>query len=255
MPLLTAEGLVAVLTLTALELVLGIDNVIFIAILAGKLPKHEQNRVRTIGLALAGGARFALLFSIVWIMGLTSNVVTIFGRGLSWRDLIMIAGGLFLIYKAVGELHQKLEGETGASGEAVKAGATAVLVQIVAIDVVFALDSIIAAIGMVNDLATMATAIVVSVILMIAVSRHVHQFVSRHPTVKVLALSFLLMIGMVLIAEGFDVHVPKSSVYFAMAFALFVEFMNQRLRKVHQGPVALHEPYAETGTPTRADTR
>lgn len=243
--LLTPDALVAVITLTALELVLSIDNVIFIAILAGKLPPHQHDRARTIGLALAALGRIALLFSIVWIMGLTADVFTLVGRGMSWRDLILIAGGLFLIYKAVGELHQRLEGDVDVKGAVVKASFAAVLAQIAALDIVFALDSIITAIGMVRDIKIMAAAIVVSAFLMMVLSSYVHRFVSRHPTIKVLALSFLLMIGMVLIAEGFDIEVPKGYVYFAMGFAVFVELMNVRLRRVSQPAVALHEPYAE----------
>jgi len=243
--LLTPEAIVAVTTLTALELVLGIDNVIFISILAGKLPPHMQDRARTIGLSLAAFGRLALLFSIVWIMGLRADLFTVFGMGISWRDLILIAGGLFLIYKAVAELHQKLEGESDVKGAAVKASFAAVLVQIALLDIVFALDSIVTAIGMVRDIRIMAVAIILSVILMLVVSKYVHTFVSRHPTIKVLALSFLLMIGMVLIAEGFDVEVPKGYVYFAMGFAVFVELMNMRLRKVTQQAVTLHEPYMD----------
>jgi predicted tellurium resistance membrane protein TerC len=243
--LFDAEALIALVTLTTLELVLGIDNVIFISILAGKLPAPQHDRARVIGLALAGFGRIALLFSIVWIMSLTADVFTVFGHGLSWRDLILVAGGLFLIYKAVGELHQKLEGETDVKGAVVKASFAAVLVQIAVLDVVFALDSIITAIGMVRDTRIMAVAIVVSAVLMMAVSGYVHHFVSRHPTIKVLALSFLLMIGMVLIAEGFDLEVPKGYVYFAMGFAVFVELINMRIRRVSQPAVVLHEPYVE----------
>jgi predicted tellurium resistance membrane protein TerC len=243
--LLTPEALVAVVTLTALELVLGIDNVIFIAILAGKLPPHQQDRARMVGLSLAAFGRIALLFSIVWIMGLTDDVFTLFGNGISWRDIILIAGGLFLIYKSVDELHQKLEGEADAKGAAVKVGFAAVLLQIAVLDIVFALDSIITAIGMVRDIRIMAIAVVLSVILMMVVSGYVHRFVSKHPTIKVLALSFLMMIGMVLIAEGFDVEVPKGYVYFAMGFAVFVELMNMRLRKVTQPAVTLHEAYVQ----------
>jgi predicted tellurium resistance membrane protein TerC len=231
--LLTPEALAAVVTLTALELVLGIDNVIFIAILAGKLPRERQTRARVVGLTLAAGGRLLLLFSLVWILGLTADVVRVFGRGLSWRDLILVAGGLFLIYKAVGELHQSLEGGHEDETRA-RAGASfaAVLVQIVVIDVVFALDSIITAVGMVDDIRIMAIAIVLSVVLMMLVSAYVHAFVSKHPTIKVLALAFLLMIGMVLIAEGFGFEVPKDYVYAAMAFAVFVEILNMRMRKV-----------------------
>ncbi|HUL67086.1 MAG TPA: TerC family protein [Burkholderiaceae bacterium] len=243
--LLAPEALIAIVTLTALELVLGIDNVIFIAIIAAKLPSHQQNRARMIGLTLAAFGRIALLFSIVWIMGLTRDVFTLLGKGMSWRDLILIAGGVFLIYKAVDELHQRLEGPIDAKGAALKAGFGAVLVQIAVLDIVFALDSIVTAIGMVRDVRIMAVAIVFSVILMMVVSGYVHRFVSRHPTIKVLALAFLLMIGMVLIAEGFDVEVPKGYVYFAMGFAVFVEVLNMRLRKVTQPAVTLHEAYVE----------
>jgi len=248
--LLNAEALVAVVTLTALELVLGIDNIIFIAILAGRLPPSRQTRARVFGLMLAAVGRIALLFSIVWILGLTEEIFSLFGRGLSWRDLILIGGGLFLIYKAVGELHQSLEG--GAEAKSATAGASfgAVLVQIFVIDVVFALDSIITAVGMVDDIRIMAVAVVASVLLMMAVSGLVHAFVSRHPTIKVLALSFLLMVGLVLIAEGFGFEVPKGYVYFAMAFAVFVEMMNMRLRKTKPTPVTLHDSYREPSEPS-----
>ena len=235
--LLTAEALVAVVTLTALELVLGVDNVIFIAILSGKLPREQQTRARAIGLALAAIGRLILLFSIVWILGLTVEVFNLFGRGLSWRDLILIAGGLFLIYKAVGELHHSIEGGPDITRSAARASYVAVLFQIAVIDVVFALDSIITAVGMVDDIRIMAVAIVASVLLMIVASGFVHAFVTRHPTIKILALSFLLMVGMVLIAEGFGIEVPKGYVYFAMAFAVFVEMMNMRLRRP-----GLHRP-------------
>jgi len=242
--------LVAVLTLTALELVLGIDNVVFIAILAGKLPPRLRDRVRLFGLLLAAGGRIGLLFAVAWIMGLTVDAFTVFGRGLSWRDLILMAGGLFLLYKAVTELHLSVEGDSDAKGASMQnAGVTTVLLQIVALDVVFALDSIVAAVGMARDLATMSAAIVLSVMLMMAVSGQVHRFVTRHPTIKLRALSFLLMIGLVLILEGLRVEVPKSSVYFAMGFAVFVELLNIRFRKVRQKPVALHEPYVDTETP------
>jgi predicted tellurium resistance membrane protein TerC len=243
--LIAPEAMIAVVTLTALEFVLGVDNVVFIAILAAKLPPHEQDRVRTIGLALAGLGRVGLLFSISWILGMTTALFELFGRSVSWRDLVVITGGLFLIYKAVGELHQKLEGDADVKGGITKATSSAVLLQIVALDIVFALDSILAAIGMVRDIKIMAVAILCSVILMTIVSGHAQRFISRHPTVKVLALSFLLMIGTVLMAEGFHIEVPKGYVYFAMGFAILVEVMNLRLRKVTQSPVTLHEPYVE----------
>jgi len=247
--LLTAEALAAIVTLTALELVLGIDNVVFIAILAGKLPARRQARARSLGLTLAAFGRIALLFSLVWILGLTAEVFHLFGRGLSWRDLILIAGGLFLIYKAVGELHQNLEGLADAKGAVVPASFVAVLVQIAVLDVVFALDSIITAVGMVKDIRIMAIAIVLSVAMMMVVSGYVHAFVSRHPTIKVLALSFLLMVGMVLIAEGFGIEVPKGYVYFAMAFAVLVEMLNMRARTVTQAAVTLREPYRPHSEP------
>jgi predicted tellurium resistance membrane protein TerC len=247
--LLTPEALAATLTLTALELILGIDNVIFIGILAGKLPPAQRRHARIVGLTLAAFGRIGLLFSIVWILSLTENVFSVFGRGMSWRDLILITGGLFLIYKAVGELHQNLEGAVDAKGAVVKASLAAVLAQIVVIDVVFALDSIITAIGMARDIRVMALAVVLSAILMMLVAGYVHHFVDRHPTIKVLALSFLLMIGMVLIADGFELHVPKGYVYFSMAFAVFVEMLNMRLRRVAQPAVTLHEPYLEKEPP------
>ena len=243
--LLAPEALIAMATLTGLELVLGIDNVIFIAILAGKLPPHQQRSARIFGLVLAAAGRIGLLFSIVWILGMTAEVFHVFGRGVSWRDMILMGGGLFLIYKAVGEMHQNLEGDPDARGAAVKASFAAVVLQIVAIDVVFALDSIITAIGMVREIQIMMVAIVISAILMMVVAGYVHRFIGRHPTVKVLALSFLLMIGLVLIAEAFHIEVPKGYVYFAMGFAVFVELMNLRLRKVRQPVVTLHEPYVE----------
>ncbi len=229
--LLTAEAIAAIVTLTALELVLGIDNVIFIAILAGRLPAHQQVRARTLGLSLAAVGRIALLMSIVWILGLTAELFSIFGRGVSWRDLILIAGGLFLIYKSVGELHRNVEGEDASDAARADTRFVAVLAQIAILDVVFALDSIITAVGMANDIRIMAVAVVLSVALMLVVSGLVHAFVSRHPTIKVLALSFLLMVGTVLIAEGFGIEVPKGYVYFAMLFSVFVEALNMRMRK------------------------
>ena len=228
--LLNGEAFVAIVTLTALELVLGIDNVIFIALLTGKLPIEEQRRARTLGLTLAAGGRVLLLFSIAWILGLTTELFVLFGRPMSWRDVILLAGGLFLIYKSVGELHDNVEGDRPVVESAVRASFAAALAQIAILDVVFALDSIITAVGMANDIRIMAIAVVLSVALMMGVSGYVHAFVSRHPTIKVLALSFLVMVGMVLIADAFGFEVPKGYVYFAMAFAMFVEMMNMRNR-------------------------
>jgi predicted tellurium resistance membrane protein TerC len=241
--LFTPEALVALATLTALELVLGIDNVIFISILAGKLPAHQQDFVRRFGVGVAAISRLLLLFSIAWIMSLTATWFSAFGQDISGRDVILIAGGLFLIYKAVNELHQRLEGTTDAKGGAVQATLAGVMMQIFVLDMVFALDSIITAVGMVDDIRIMVVAIVLATILMVLLASHLHRFVQRHPTVKVLALSFLMMIGMVLIADGFEVKIPKGYVYVAMGFAVFVELLNMRLRKVAQPPVALHEPY------------
>jgi predicted tellurium resistance membrane protein TerC len=240
----TAEGLIALVTLTALELVLGIDNVIFISILAGKLPPGQRDNARRVGLIVAAFSRLALLFSITWLMSLTKPLFGLFGQEVSWRDLILIVGGLFLIYKATTELHQRLEGETDAGGAAVQATFAGVLVQVLILDMVFALDSIITAVGLVKQIEIMVAAIVLSVALMLVVAGYIHGFVERHPTIKVLALSFLLMIGMVLIADGFEVHVPKGYVYFAMGFSVFVELLNMRMRKAAaEKPVRLHEAY------------
>lgn len=229
--LLAPEALAALVALTALELVLGVDNVIFVTIVAAKLPAPQQQRARRIGLSLAVIGRIGLLFSIVWLLGLTVEVFALFGRGISLRDLILIAGGLFLIFSAVRELHQNLEGEADETGATATTSFAAALTQIVALDIVFALDSIITAVGMARDVRIMALAIVVSAAMMIVLAGYAHRLVSRHPTIKVLALAFLLMIGLVLIAEAFDVHVPKGYVYFAMGFALLVEILNIRRRQ------------------------
>jgi predicted tellurium resistance membrane protein TerC len=197
-------------------------------------------------LIVAAVSRLALLFSIAWIIGLTNPLFALFGQEISWRDIILIAGGLFLLYKATTELHQRLEGDTDVKGAAVRATFAGVLLQVFILDMVFALDSIITAVGMVDDVRIMVVAIVLSVALMLVTARHIHGFVERHPTIKVLALSFLLMIGMVLIADGFEVKVPKGYVYFAMGFSVFVELLNMRMRKVRrEAPVRLHEAYAE----------
>jgi len=242
----TPEALIALATLTALELVLGIDNVIFISILAGKLPPEQRDKARRFGLIVAAFSRLALLFSIAWLMSLTRPLFGLFGQEVSWRDLILIVGGLFLIYKATTELHQRMEGETDVKGAAVQATFAGVLLQVLILDMVFALDSIITAVGMVRELEIMVAAIILSVALMLVVAGHIHAFVERHPTIKVLALSFLLMIGMVLIADGFEMHVPKGYVYFAMGFSVFVELLNMRMRKkAVEKPVRLHEAYVE----------
>ncbi len=237
---------IALATLTALELVLGIDNIIFISILAGKLPENQRDKARKLGIAMAAVTRLALLFAIAWIIGLTAPLFTLLGNDFSWRDLILIGGGLFLIGKATHEIHQKLEGESQEVGMAV-AGATftGVIVQIMILDVVFSLDSIITAVGMVEERWVMVTAILISIGFMITFAKPISEFVERHPTVKVLALSFLIMIGLVLMADGFGQHIPKGYIYAAMAFSVFVEMINLWIRKRSSKgkPVKLHEKY------------
>jgi len=240
------QAWMALVTLTVLEIVLGIDNVIFIAILAGKLPHAEQSKARTLGLALAMLTRIALLFSLVWIMQLTRPLFTVLGYEISGRDLILLFGGLFLLAKSTHEIHNKLEGEEGQGLARAGSSFMAVLVQIVLLDIVFSFDSVITAVGMSNHLAIMATAVVIAVIFMMLFSGVVSDFVNRHPTVKMLALSFLLLIGVSLIAEGLGHHIPKGYIYFAMAFSVFVEMLNLRLRKTTTGPVHLRSPFTET---------
>jgi predicted tellurium resistance membrane protein TerC len=218
----------SLVTLTALEMVLGIDNLVFIAIVAGRLPPEHQNRARQVGLALALITRLALLASIVWIIGLTLPVFDVFGQPVSWRDIVLIAGGLFLLYKGTREIHQGLEGE----GQTKDAGSgrtsfVGVVAQIMLLDVVFSLDSVITAVGMANKLWVMATAIIVAVAIMLAASKPLADFVERHPTVKMLALSFLLLIGMTLIADGAGFDVPKGYIYAAIGFSVVVETLNQ----------------------------
>ena len=232
---------VALLTLTALEVVLGIDNIIFISILAGKLPSGQQARARTVGLGLAMVTRIGLLLSITWIMRLTEPLVTLLANAISGRDIILIAGGLFLIAKSTHEIHQKLEGEEGEAAAQRKAGFTGVIIQIMLLDIVFSFDSVITAVGMTNRLGIMVAAVIIAVIVMMLFSGMISDFVHRHPTVKMLALSFLLLIGVTLIAEGFDQHIAKGYIYFAMAFSVFVEMLNIRVRGRHVPPVHLRE--------------
>lgn len=229
---------ISLLTLTALEIVLGIDNLIFVAILANKLPPDQQTRARRIGLALALGMRLALLASLSWIVGLTAPVFEALGRAFSWRDLVLIAGGLFLAYKGTTEIHHRMEAEADNVPVAGKAAASfgGVIVQIILLDAVFSLDSVITAVGMVDQLWIMSTAVIVAAVVMLAASGPLSGFVQRHPTVKMLALSFLLMIAMVLIADGFGVHIPKGYVYAAMGFSVLVETLNlisARRRRTH----------------------
>ena len=238
---------IAFLTLTALELVLGIDNVIFISILVDKLPEARRELARRIGLALAMFMRIGLLFVLVWISGLTEPLFTVLRQEISGRDLILIAGGLFLLWKSTKEIHQLLEGEKGAASAAVGATFYGVILQIMIIDIVFSFDSIITAVGMVDRIEVMIAAVIVSVLLMMAFAGGIGRFVSAHPTVKMLALAFLFVIGVVLIADGFDHHVPKGYVYFAMAFSVCVEMLNLRMRKRAAGPVELRDRYSREG--------
>ena len=238
------QSWIALATLTVLELVLGIDNIVFISILAGKLPRAQQGRARRVGLGLALVSRIALLFTLSWLARLTAPLFAVLGNEFSGRDLILIAGGLFLIAKSTHEIHGKLEGveEGRAAPAAVSFGS--VIVQIVLIDVVFSLDSVITAIGMARELAIMVIAVAIAVGVMMVAAGAVSAFVERHPTVKMLALSFLLLIGVALIADGFEQHLPRGYIYFAMGFSVFVEMLNLRLRRAAE-PVRLHEPHLE----------
>ena len=239
---LTADGLIALVTLTVLEVVLGIDNVIFISILAGKLPAKEQERARRIGLIAAMAMRILLLMSIAWIIRLTAPLFTVVGRPISGRDLILIVGGLFLIFKSTREIHEKLEGEDGHVSARVAPSLAAVIGQIMLLDIVFSLDSVITAVGMADDLSVMVAAVVIAVGIMMFSAASVSRFVDAHPTVKVLALSFLLLIGCSLIADGFGAHIPKGYIYFAMGFSVFVETINLRVKKKGKA-VKLHDGY------------
>ena len=233
---------IAFATLTALELVLGIDNIIFISILVDKLPKARQEFARRLGLFMAMFMRIGLLLVLAWIVGLVAPLFTIMEKAISGRDLILILGGLFLIWKSTGEIHQSLEGDEDHGGSVVKATFTAVILQIMVIDLVFSLDSIITAVGMVDDVRIMVAAVVVSVGLMMLFASHIGRFVSDNPTIKMLALAFLVVVGVVLVAEGFGHHVPKGYVYFGMAFSLAVEMLNIRLRKGRAKVVQLNPP-------------
>jgi predicted tellurium resistance membrane protein TerC len=235
---------VAFVTLTVLELVLGIDNIVFISILAGKLPPAQQQRARTLGLGLAMLLRIALLFSLSWIIRLTAPLVTVLGQAISGRDLILLGGGLFLIGKSTYEIHEKLEGEEGHASARIPPAFLGVLIQILLLDIVFSLDSVITAVGMTDQFGVMIAAVVVAVVCMMVFAGPISRFVERHPTVKMLALSFLLLIGVTLIAEGLDRHIPKGYIYFAMAFSVFVEMLNLKLRRPRTAPVKLHKPYA-----------
>ncbi len=238
---------IALTTLTALEIVLGIDNIIFISILAGKLPAGEQAKARNVGLMLAMLTRVALLFSLTWIMRLTAPLFTILSNEISGRDLILLGGGLFLLAKSTHEIHDKLEGEEGHASARVAASFTSVIIQIALLDIVFSLDSVITAVGMANQISIMILAVIIAVLFMIFFAGAISDFVHRHPTVKMLALAFLLLIGVTLIAEGLDHHISKGYIYFAMAFSVFVEMLNLKMRRGTATPVKLREPYAEEG--------
>jgi predicted tellurium resistance membrane protein TerC len=232
----------ALLTLTALEIVLGIDNIIFISILAGKLPVHQRDRARVLGLAAAMITRILLLFSLNWVIGLTDPIFTVLDQEISGRDLILLIGGLFLIGKSTFEIHEKLEGAEEHSAQRAAASFTSVIIQIMLLDIVFSLDSVITAVGMAKHIEVMVAAVVISVAIMLVASGPISRFVDQHPTVKILALSFLLLIGTSLVAESFDQHIPKGYIYFAMGFSVLVEALNLRVRKPAVEPVQLHNP-------------
>jgi predicted tellurium resistance membrane protein TerC len=231
-------------TLTVLEIVLGIDNIVFISILADKLPDAQQGRARVIGLGLAMLTRILLLLSLTWVIGLTAPLFTVLGEEISGRDLVLIIGGLFLLAKSTHEIHGNLEGEEGTKSARVYPSFVGVLIQIALLDIVFSLDSVITAVGMVEEIGVMISAVVVAIVFMMLFSGSISGFVSRHPTIKMLALSFLILIGVTLIAEGLDQHIPKGYIYFAMAFSVGVELLNLRARRVHAA-IKLRSPYTE----------
>ena len=235
------EAWIALGTLTALEIVLGIDNIIFISILVGRLPAHQREFGRRVGISLAMLTRLALLFSIAWVMGLKTPLFEVLGNEISGRDIILIGGGLFLLFKSSHEIHNSLEGVEETTTTPVVAGLGSVLVQIAILDIVFSLDSVITAVGLVDHVSIMAIAIIIAVAIMLIAAKPIGDFVDDHPTIKILALSFLILVGVTLIVEGFDVHVPKGYIYFAMAFSVTVEMLNIRMRKKRAAPVKLHK--------------
>jgi predicted tellurium resistance membrane protein TerC len=245
------ETWISLATLAAMEIVLGIDNVVFLTILAGRLPKEQQPKARQLGLLFALATRLALLFAITWVMGLTKPLFAVFDFDFSGRDLILLGGGLFLIAKATFEIHDKLEVKHEEHGP--KSGASSfagVIVQIGLLDIVFSLDSVITAVGMAKHLSVMVAAVIIAMVVMLLSANKIGAFVERHPTMKMLALSFLILIGVMLVAEGFGQHVPKGYVYFAMAFSLGVELLNMRMRRAHDAPVQLHYRYEADGRPS-----
>jgi predicted tellurium resistance membrane protein TerC len=243
--LASPEAWIALGTLTALEIVLGIDNIIFISILVGRLPEKQRNFGRRLGLGLAMVARLALLFSIAWVMGLTEPWFSFLGNAISGRDVILIGGGLFLLAKSTHEIHASLEGATGTTHSTATVTLGSVLVQIAMLDIVFSLDSVITAVGLVEEVSIMAIAIILAVCVMLLAAKPIGDFVDAHPTIKMLALAFLILVGVTLIVEGFDVHVPKGYIYFAMAFSVAVEMINLRMRKKVAEPVKLHKALHE----------
>lgn len=242
--LTSPEAWIALGTLTALEIVLGIDNIIFISILVGRLPEGQRVFARRAGLGLAMIARLALLFSISWVMGLTEPLVTVFAHAISGRDIILVGGGLFLLAKATHEIHNSLEGIEEGGTAVIAASLGMVLFQIAILDIVFSLDSVITAVGLVDQVSLMAIAIILAVLVMLMAAKAIGDFVDEHPTIKILALSFLILVGVTLMVEGFDVHVPKGYIYFAMAFSVTVEMLNIRMRK-KRAPVKLYKPISE----------
>jgi predicted tellurium resistance membrane protein TerC len=244
------QAWVGLATLTVLEIVLGIDNVIFISIIAGRLPREQQGRARSIGLLLAMVMRIALLFSLSWIIRLTAPLFTLLGQEISGRDLVLLIGGLFLLAKSTHEIHERLEGEEGEASGKTAPSLRSVLIQIMLLDIVFSLDSVITAVGMVDELGVMVTAVVVAVGFMMLFAGPISEFVDRHPTVKMLALSFLILIGVSLIAESFEQHIPKGYIYFAMAFSVLVEMLNLRARKKKGDVLKLRRAYTAGDAPS-----
>ncbi|WP_017732488.1 TerC family protein [Nafulsella turpanensis] len=244
--LLTASGLVSFLSLTLMEVVLGIDNIVFISILVARLPEEQQGKGRMIGIGLALLIRVALLFAIAWLIGASEPLFEVLGMAFSIRDLILIAGGLFLLYKSTSEIHHKLEGEEESNKEVKVVSFSGVITQIVLLDIVFSFDSILTAIGLVDDIMVMVIAVIIAMGVMLLAAKSISSFIEKHPTVKMLALSFLLLIGVMLVLEGFEVHIPKFAIYFAIFFSLFVEFLNIRTKKKKDAkPVHLHQQYKE----------
>lgn len=246
---LDPQILIALATLTALEIVLGIDNVVFISILANKLPPGQRDKARRIGLGLAMLMRIGLLFSLAWVIQLTEPWFTLLGEEISGRDLVLLIGGLFLLAKSTHEIHQSLEGSEGSVSTRIAPSFSSVIVQIILLDIVFSLDSVITAVGMVDEIQVMVAAVLIATGVMLAFAKPISEFVGRHPTVKMLALSFLILIGVMLIGQGFDQNIPKGYIYFAMAFSVGVEMLNLRLRRHQPEPVQLHSPYQDERTP------